>query len=65
MGPWYSASEGLTQIQENQERASDADEWRRWDEELVEDFGRWLRRLAKVFAILLLAILAAFAFGWF
>ena len=65
MGPFCSPSEGLSQIRENQEKASDADEWRRWDEELVEDFGRWLRRLAKTLAILLLAILAALAFGWF
>lgn len=65
MGPCCSTSEGLKQIREKQETASDADEWRRWDEELVEDFGRWLRRLAKVLAILFLVILSAFAFGWF
>ena len=65
MGPCCSPSEGLSQIRKNQEKASDADEWRRWDEELVEDFGRWLKRLAKTLAILLLAILAAVALGWF
>jgi hypothetical protein len=65
MGPCCSTPEELRQVRENQETPSQADEWRRWDEELVEDFGRWLKRLAKVLAILLLAILAAFAFGWF
>jgi hypothetical protein len=65
MGPCFPTPEGLRQIRENQETSSDADEWQRWDEQLVEDFGRWLSRLAKVFAILLLAVLAAIAFGWF
>ncbi|MCK4487964.1 MAG: hypothetical protein KAU38_14555 [Desulfobacterales bacterium] len=65
MGPCYPTPEGLEQTPENYETTSDADEWRRWDEELVEDFGRWLSRLAKAFAILLLAVSAAIAIGWF
>ena len=65
MGPCFPTPEGLRQIREKQETSSDADEWQRWDEQLVEDFGRWLSRLAKVFVILLLAVLAAIAFGWF
>ncbi len=42
----------------------DLDQWRRWDEELVEQFGRWLNRIAKVFAILLFAIWTAVFMGW-
>jgi hypothetical protein len=42
----------------------DLDQWRRWDEGLVEEFGRWLSRFAKVFAILLLAICTAVFMGW-
>jgi hypothetical protein len=42
----------------------DLDQWRRWDEELVAQFGCWLNRLAKVFAILLFAIWTAFFLGW-
>lgn len=65
MGPCYPTPEGLRQTLENYETTSDGDEWRRWDEELVEDFGRWLSRLAKAFAILLLAVSAAIAIVWF
>ena len=65
MGPCCPSPEELTQIRENQETSSDADEWQRWDEQLVEDFGRWLSRLAKALAILLLAVFAAIALGWF
>ena len=65
MGPCYPTPEGLRQTRENYETISDADEWRRWNEELVEDFGRWLSRLAKAFAILLLAVSAAIAIVWF
>jgi hypothetical protein len=42
----------------------DLEQWRRWDEELVDQFGRWLSRLAKGFAILLLAIWTAVFMGW-
>jgi len=27
------------------------EEWKRWDDELVEDFSRWLNRVAKAFVI--------------
>ena len=42
----------------------DLDQWRRWDEELVQQFGRSLNRFAKIFVILLLAIWAAVIMGW-
>ncbi len=29
----------------------DPDKWQRWDEDLVEDFGRWLVLIAKTFAV--------------
>lgn len=41
------------------ETSHNADQWRCWDEDLVKEFGRWLSRLAKGFAILLLAVSAA------
>lgn len=34
------------------------EEWTRWDDELVEDFGRWLNRLAKSL-ILVIAVMSA------
>jgi hypothetical protein len=37
----------------------DVEQWQRWDEELVEEFGRWISRLAKACAILLIAIVTA------
>jgi len=30
------------------------EEWDRWDEDLVEDFGRWLGLVGKAFGIVLL-----------
>ena len=48
----------------HKEASHNADQWRRWDEDLVEEFGRWLSRLAKAFAILLLAVSAAVIIGW-
>ena len=50
--------------QEHREAANDTDQWQRWDEELVEELGRWLSRLAKAFAIMLLAVFAAIGIGW-
>jgi hypothetical protein len=46
----------LRKALEHKEASHNADQWRRWDEELVDEFGRWLSRLAKAFAILLLAV---------
>jgi hypothetical protein len=33
--------------------------WKRWDDELVEDFSRWLNRVAKVFLIAVGVVSAA------
>jgi len=40
------------------------EEWQRWDEELVNEFGRWQARLAKTLVVLLLAVFAGAAMGW-
>jgi len=48
----------------HQETGYDADEWQRWDEKLVEDFGRWLSRIAKAFAIVLVVGSALIAVTW-
>ena len=42
----------------------DVGEWERWDEEMVEDFGRWLNRIVKTFAILILSGLAVIVIAW-
>jgi hypothetical protein len=42
----------------------DVDPWQRWDEELVEQFGRWLSRLVEVFVVLLVVIAAAVLIRW-
>ncbi len=49
----------ILQQQEN----CDSEQWVRWDEELVEEFGRWLGRLAKALGVLLLAASAAVLIG--
>jgi hypothetical protein len=43
----------------------EADQWDRWDEELIEDFGRWLGRLGKALVILLTGVFVAAATRWF
>jgi hypothetical protein len=42
----------------------DVDEWERWDEEMIEDFGRWLNRIVKTFAILILTGSAVVVIAW-
>jgi hypothetical protein len=60
----YGHAKGVSRTWRNEGTYKNLDQWRRWDEELVEQFGRWLNRLAKVFAILLLAIWTAVFTGW-
>jgi hypothetical protein len=64
MCPHYGIPEELRRTLGHQETKYDGDQWRRWDEELVEEFGRWLSRLAKALAILLLAVVAGVVIGW-
>lgn len=61
MCPYFGIPEEFGKTLGCQETRCDANQWRRWDEELVEEFGRWLSRLAKALAILLLAVSAAVA----
>ena len=65
MCPQYGIPEELRKTLEYQQTSRNDNQWRRWDEEVVEEFGRWLSRLAKAFAILLLAVSAALVIGWF
>lgn len=60
MCPYYGIPGELRKTLGHQETDYDNDQWRRWDEELVEEFGRWLSRLAKALAILLLAVVVGF-----
>ena len=46
------------------ETSCNTEEWERWDEDLVKDFGRWLGRLAKTLGLLFLGILAALVIRW-
>ena len=46
------------------ETSCNTEEWERWDEDLVTDFGRWLGRLAKTLGLLFLGVLAALVIGW-
>ena len=64
MSPYYRLSDKLEKTLGHQETGYDADEWQRWDEELVEDFGRWLSRIAKAFTIVLLVGSALIAVTW-
>lgn len=42
----------------------DGDQWQRWDEEIVDEFERWIARIAKTTAILFSVVLMAAVFGW-
>jgi len=65
MYPHHGIREEVRKTLGHQETSCKDNQWQRWDEELVEEFGRWLSRLAKAFAILLLAVSAALIIGWF
>jgi len=54
MSPDYRFSDELESTLGHQETGYEASEWQRWDEDLVEDLGRWLSRIAKAFTVLLL-----------
>lgn len=56
-------SEKLSKIQAYQKADYDAERWQRWDEEMVDEFGRWLGRLGKTLAILLVAVSATVIVG--
>lgn len=56
-------SERLSRIQVYPKADYDAERWQRWDEEMVDEFGRWLGRLGKTLAILLVAVSAAVIVG--
>ena len=51
-----TAAEDITRMSDHRKTSNDVDQWQRWDEELVEEFDCWVRRLAKAFAILVIAI---------
>jgi len=51
-------AEDLMRIPGHRKTGNDGEQWQRWDEELVEEFGCWVSRLAKACAILLIAVSA-------
>ncbi len=65
MCPQYGIPEKLRKTLGRQQTSRDNNRLRRWDEELVEEFDRWVSRLAKAFAILLFVVCAALVIGWF
>ena len=65
MGPYYEITKELSLTAGEAETKVSAAEWIRWDEELVDDFGRWLTRIGKVFSILIFAVFAAVYMGCF
>jgi hypothetical protein len=64
MNPHYRLSDEVEKTLGHQETGYDASEWQRWDEDLVEDFGRWLSRIAKAFTIVLLVGSSLIAVLW-
>ncbi|MCD6273949.1 MAG: hypothetical protein J7K30_14170 [Deltaproteobacteria bacterium] len=56
--------EGMRKFQWKEEIDRGTENWQRWDEEIVEMFGRWLGRLCKAFVIMLFAVLSAIVLGW-
>ena len=64
MGSGLEASRDSEKTLQLDEGNFGLEEWQRWDEELVDEFGRWLARLAKALVVLLLAVFAGAAIGW-
>ena len=65
MGAYSEVGQEPGKTARPQDTIYDVDEWQRWDEEMVEDFGRWLSRIGKTFAILILVGSAVIVIGWF
>lgn len=63
MSTYYGTTEELSTMG-RREKSCDTEELRRWDEDLVEDFGRWLSRLAKMLGLLLVGVLVALVIRW-
>ncbi|MGD9022685.1 MAG: hypothetical protein PVJ62_02780 [Deltaproteobacteria bacterium] len=61
MDSYLKTSKALIRKSEHEAEIYSPDQWDRWDEELVADFGRWLGRLGKALAILLTGLLAVSA----
>ena len=51
-----SIAEDITEKPGYRETGEEVEQWQRWDEDLVEEFGCWVSRLAKACAILLIAV---------
>jgi hypothetical protein len=64
MPSYHGATEELMSNMGCRETSCNTEEWERWDEDLVKDFGRWLGRLAKTLGLLFLGVLAALVIGW-
>jgi hypothetical protein len=65
MDLYCGIADDRTTVPDHAKASNDVDQWQRWDEELVEEFGCWLRRLAKAFAILLIAVCTGVFLGLF
>ena len=64
MNPQYRLPDEVEKTLGHQKAGYDTSEWQRWDEDLVEDFGRWLGRIAKAFTIVLLVGSSLIAVLW-
>jgi hypothetical protein len=64
LNPHYRLPDEVEKTLGRQETGYDTSEWQRWDEDLVEDFGRWLSRIAKAFTIVLLVGSSLIAVLW-
>jgi hypothetical protein len=51
MDLYYENTEELRGNSESRRIRYVDEEWKRWDDDLVEDFSRWLKRVAKVFIV--------------
>jgi len=65
MDLYYGIADDRTKTPDHAKASNDIDQWQRWDEELVEQFDCWLRRLAKALAILLIAVCTGVLLGLF
>lgn len=59
MSQYRGTTKGLKKALGAEGASLGTDEWRRWDEELVEDFGRWVGIIAIILGSLILLVLAA------
>ena len=60
----FDITEEIINTNGNKETSCGKEEWQRWDEDLVSDFGRSITRIAIACGLMLLGVLITLFIKW-